>query len=236
IYLGGKVYLAGPYKGAPLSLAIVTPAVSGPYDLGNVVVRTAIHVDPLDAHVTALSDPLPQIFEGIPLRLRSVQIRLDRPHFALTPTNCSGFQVGAAITGTQGTVADMASHYQVANCTLLPYKPSLGIRLSGGLNRRGHPALHATLRSQPGEANSKEIAVTMPPNELLDNSHIGTGCTRVDFAADNCPDRSMVGEATIQTPILEKSLTGKVYLRSSEHRLPDLALKLKGQVEIENLA
>lgn len=236
IYINGRVYLAGPYKGAPLSLAIVVPAVSGPYDLGNVVVRTAINVNPLDAQVTAISDPLPQIFEGIPLRLRSVQIRLDRPHFALSPTNCSRFQVQADISGDQGTTADMATHYQVANCNLLPYKPSLTMRLTGGLNRRGHPALHATLRSQPGEANSKEIAVTMPPNELLDNSHIGTVCTKVDFAADTCPPRSMVGSAKITSPILDKPLVGQVYLRSSQHRLPDLALKLKGQVEIENLA
>jgi hypothetical protein len=236
VYLPGTVYLAGPYKGAPLSLAIVTPAVSGPYDLGNVVVRTALKVDPLTAQVTAVNDPLPQIFEGIPLRLRSIQIRLDRTHFALNPTNCSPFNVAGAITGDQGTTVSLASHYQVANCRLLPYKPALSLKLTGGLNRRGHPALHATLRSQAGEANSKEISVSMPPNELLDNSHIGTVCTRVDFAADACPDPSLVGNAKIISPILDQPLTGNVYLRSSAHRLPDLALKLKGQVEIENLA
>ena len=99
LYVPGKVYLAGPYKGAPLSLAVITPAVSGPYDLGNVVVRVALHVDPTDAQITAVSDPLPQILEGIPLRLRSVRINLDRPNFALNPTNCNPFAVGAKVIG-----------------------------------------------------------------------------------------------------------------------------------------
>jgi hypothetical protein len=236
IYLGGKVYLAGPYKGAPLSLAIVTPAVSGPYDLGNVVIRTALNVNPVDAHVTAVSDQLPIIFEGIPLRLRSIQIRLDRPGFALSPTNCSRFDVRGLITGDQGAQSDMASHYQVANCRLLPYEPALSLRLTGGLNRRGHPAIHAILKSKAGEANSKEISVSMPKNELLDNSHIGTVCTRVDFAADSCPSKSLIGNAKIITPILDQPLSGPVYLRSSAHRLPDIALKMKGQVDIEATA
>ena len=236
IYFNGTVYLAGPYKGAPLSLAFVVPGVSGPYDLGNVVVRTAVDVDPVSAQIRAFSDPLPLIFEGIPLRLRTLQISLDRPGFALSPTNCSPFDVRGQVTGDQGTQSDLASHYQVANCRLLPYKPGLGLRLTGGLNRRGHPAIHATLRSKPGEANSKEISVSMPENELLDNSHIGTVCTRVDFAADNCPAKSLIGSAKITTPILDQPLAGSVYLRSSSHRLPDIALKMKGQVDIEATA
>ena len=189
-----------------------------------------------DAQISAFSDPLPLIFEGIPLRLRTLQISLDRPGFALSPTNCSPFDVRGQVTGDQGTQSDMASHYQVANCRLLPYKPGLGLRLTGGLNRRGPPAIHATLRSKPGEANSKEISVSMPENELLDNSHIGTVCTRVDFAADNCPAKSLIGSAKITTPILDQPLAGSVYLRSSSHRLPDIALKMKGQVDIEATA
>ena len=126
LYVSGKVYLAGPYKGAPLSLAIVIPAVSGPYDLGNVVVRTALDVDPRDAHVTAISDPLPQIIEGIPLRLRHIRVNLDRPDFTLNPTNCDPLSVGAR-SWDEGAVAHYV-RYQVANCALLPYGPRLTIR------------------------------------------------------------------------------------------------------------
>lgn len=236
VYLPGKVYLAGPYKGAPLSLAVITPAVSGPYDLGNVVVRTAIRVDPLDAHVTAVSDPLPQIFEGIPLRLRSIRISLDRPNFTLNPTNCDPLQIGVAILGDQGTESDQAVRYQVANCAILPYEPSLDIDLTGGLKRRGHPAIHATLTSNPGEANTRAVSVALPKGEQLDNSHLGTVCTRVDFAKDACPAGSLLGNVEVRSPLLDEPLTGFAYLRSSQEGLPDLALKLKGQIEVEAAA
>ena len=105
VYLPGKVYLAGPYKGAPLSLAVITPAVSGPYDLGNVVVRAALHVNPETAQITAVSDPLPQILQGIPLRLRSILIELNRQNFTLNPTNCDPFSVGSQVSGNQGAQA-----------------------------------------------------------------------------------------------------------------------------------
>jgi hypothetical protein len=236
VYLPGKVYLAGPYKGAPLSLVIVTPAVSGPYDLGNVVVRVALNVDPVDAHVTAVSDPLPSIVEGVPLRLRAIRVSLDRPDFTLNPTNCDRFQVSGAILGDQGTEVDRASHFQVANCAILPYGPGLSMRLTGGVNRRGHPAIHTTFTTQPGEANSRVISVALPKGEQLDNSHLGTVCTKVDFAKDACPAGSRIGNVTVDTPLLDQPLKGYAYLRSSQEGLPDLALKLTGQVDIEAAA
>src|SRR5262249_2866659 len=131
VYVAGKVYLAGPYNGAPLSLLTVIPAVSGPYDLGNVAVRAAIEVDSTTAQVTAVSDPLPQIIEGIPLRTRSILINLDRPDFTLNPTNCDGFAVKAQISGSEGAIAPAASHFQVANCGTLPFSPKLALRFSG---------------------------------------------------------------------------------------------------------
>jgi hypothetical protein len=233
VYVTGKVYLAGPYKGAPLSLEAVIPAVSGPYDLGNVAVRAAINVDPVTAQVTAISDPLPQILEGVPLRARSILLSLDRPHFVFNPTNCDPFSIDAAVFGDEGGHVSLGSHFQVANCAELPYGPKLALTLTGGLRRRGHPAIHALLTAAPGEANSREITVTLPKGELLDNSHIGGVCTRVNFAADTCPSSSLVGNATVRTPILDRPLSGDVYLRSSSHELPDLALDLEGQLEIE---
>jgi hypothetical protein len=236
LYTQGKVYLAGPYKGAPLSLEVVIPAVSGPYDLGNVAVRVAIEVNPETAQVTAVSDPLPQILEGIPLRARSIRVDLDRPNFALNPTNCNPFSVTAAIAGNEGARANLASLYQVGNCASLPFAPRLALRLTGGLNRLGHPAIHAVLSTASGEANPSSISVTLPPNELLDNAHFGSVCTKVDFAAQSCPAGSLIGHAEVKTPLLDKPFTGSVYLRSSGKGLPDLALDLYGQIHIEAVA
>ena len=233
LYTSGRVYLAGPYKGAPLSLATVVPAVSGPYDLGNVVVRVALRVDPVTAQITAVSDPLPQIIEGIPLRLRSVLVDLDRSNFTLNPTNCNPFEIASTITGSEDGVARPSSHFQVSNCRNLDYGPRLSLKLSGGLNRRGHPAIRAVLTTGPNEANSRRVSVTLPEGEQLDNAHIVTICTRVQFAADNCPDGSRIGTAEAQTPLLDQPLKGNVYLRSSSNELPDLVADLRGQVDVE---
>jgi hypothetical protein len=236
VYVGGKVYLAGPYKGAPLSLAVVTPVLSGPYDLGTVVVRVALNVDPSTLEIDAVADPLPQIVQGILLRLRSVQLNLDRPGFTLNPTNCDPHSVAAQITGTEGTAASLIEHFQVANCATLPFAPKLALRLSGGVNRRGHPAIHAVVRTQPGEANPRSISVTLPSSELLDNAHIGNVCTRVQFAKQACPPGSLLGHAEVTTPLLSQPLVGSAYLRSSGPGLPDLALDLYGQIHIEAAA
>ncbi len=233
LYVPGKVYLAGPYKGAPLSLVVVVPAVSGPYDLGNVAIRAAIKVDPVTAQVTTVSDPLPQIIEGIPLRTRSIQVNLDRPNFALNPTNCGPLSVGAVVSGDEGATANLGSHYQVANCAGLPFGPNLALSLKGGTRRTDHPALTATLTAKPGEANIASTVVTMPHSMFLDNAHINGPCTRVQYAANACPRTSILGTARATSPLLAKPLEGLVYLRSSSHELPDLVAALKGQIDIE---
>jgi hypothetical protein len=233
VYVGGKVYLAGPYKGAPLSLVVVVPAVSGPYDLGNVAIRAAIRVDPITAQVTTVADPLPQILEGIPLRARSIRVALDRPDFAHNPTNCEPLAVDATVAGDEGAVSQLSFPYQVAGCAGLPYAPKLTLKLSGGVKRLGHPAIHAVLEAKPGEANTRRASVTLPKGELLDNAHIETICTRVNFAQGTCPAGSLIGQAEVTTPLLDQPLRGSVYLRSSEHELPDIALDLKGQFNIE---
>ena len=239
VSVSGAAYLAGPYKGAPLSLVFVVPAVSGPYDLGNVAVRTALYVDPLTARVHAVSDPLPQILEGVLLRTRSIEIDLDRhdseghPNFTLNPTNCDPFAVGATAYGDQGAQVARSTHFQVANCADLPYGPRLSLRLTGGIKRRGHPAIHAAFDARPGEANTSRVQVTLPKGELLDNAHIGTVCTKPLFAARACPKGSLLGTATVTTPILDHPLTGRAYLRSSVHELPDIAIDLTGQVDFQ---
>jgi hypothetical protein len=233
LFLPGSVYLAGPYGGAPLSLAVVTPAVSGPYDLGNVVVRAGISVDPVTADVTTTSDPLPQILGGVPLRIRTVRISLDRPDFMLNPTNCDQFATLTAITGSEGGNAVPGAPYQAANCASLAFAPKLSLSFTGGTKRRGHPALQAVIRRGEGEANVGRAVVTLPKGEQLDNAHINSPCTRVQFAADKCPPESVIGSAVAETPLLDRPLQGPVYLRSSSHDLPDLVADLKGQFDIE---
>jgi hypothetical protein len=225
----GKVYLSGPYKGAPLSLSVVTPIVEGPYDLGNIVNRVALHVDPTSAAITASSDPLPQIVEGIPLRLKSVLINLDRQDFTLNPTNCDPFAVTSLLTGGEGATAAPGMHFQVANCSSLGFEPKLTTRLKGSTKHGGHPALTATLSQEPnGESNISRAVVALPRSEFLDNEHIGTICTRVQFAAESCPAGSVYGRARAISPLLDTPLEGSVYLRSSSHTLPDLVAALKG--------
>ena len=233
LYNAGKVYLAGPYKGAPLSFETVVPAVSGPYDLGNVAVRSAIYVDPITAQLRTVSDPIATILQGVPLRVRETLIDLNRPNFIVNPTNCDPFTIDGTVFGDEGAQASFHPRFHVANCAELDYAPQLALRLSGGVRRRGHPAITATLTAGAGQANSRRISVTLPKGELLDNSHIGTVCTRVAFAAKNCPANSRIGSVTASTPLLDQPLTGSVYLRSSSHDLPDLALDLKGQIDVE---
>src|SRR5205085_2107643 len=140
------------------------------------------------------SDPLPQILEGVPLRLRSIQISLDRPGFALNPTDCDRFGVSVIAAGTEGGEARETDPYQVANCADLAFGPKLGLGL-GGTKRRAHPALTANLTTGPGEANIAKAIVTMPHSMLLDNAHIKAPCTRPQYAADACPPGSVLGTA-----------------------------------------
>jgi hypothetical protein len=232
-YASGKAYLTGPYKGAPLSLAIVTPAVAGPFDLGNVVVKTALQVNPETAKVTAVSDPLPTILQGIPLDVRSVAVSLDRPDFTLNPTSCDPMEVTGSLTSTLGQAAPLANRFQVGECTRLGFKPNLRIKLKGSTKRTGNPALTATVTyPSGGYANIASASVALPHSEFLDQGHIKTICTRVQFAADQCPAGAIYGKAKATTPLLDQPLEGPVYLRSSSNPLPDLVVDLRGQIHV----
>lgn len=231
-YVAGKAYLAGRYKGAPLSLAIVTPAVAGPYDLGTVVVRAAIQVDPETTQITAKSDPIPSILEGIPLNVRSIALRMDRPHFTLNPTDCEAMSVTAAAVSVLGQAAQLSNRFQVESCAGLGFKPKLNLRLEGKTTRGGHPRLQAVLKARPGDANIGKASVNLPHSEFLDQAHIKTVCTRVQFAASACPAGSIYGHARAVTPLLDRALQGPVYLRSSSHKLPDLVADLNGQIHV----
>jgi hypothetical protein len=228
-YVQGHAYLAGPYKGAPLSLAIITPAVAGPFDLGTVVTRVALHVEPDTAQIHAVSDPLPTILDGIPLDVRSVALKMDRPEFTLNPTSCNPMAILGIATSALGQSAPLSQPFQVGGCTSLPFKPKLSLRLKGSVKRSSTPRLIANLKARPGEANVGAAQVKLPHAVFLDQAHIRTVCTRVQFAADACPAGSIYGKAEATTPLLGYPLSGSVYLRSNPaHLLPDLVAKLKG--------
>ena len=192
-----------------------------------------MNVNPVTAQVSAVSDPLPQIIEGIPLRTRRIQVNLDRPDFALNPTNCNPSQVAATIYANEGAAAQRSAPFQVANCAALGFGPKIGIKVLGPMKRLGHPRLRAILRPGAGEANLASTSAALPHSEFLDSSHIRTVCTRADYAAKQCPADSIYGYATAYTPILDQPLSGPVYLRSSGKPLPDLVLALHGQVDVE---
>jgi hypothetical protein len=234
LHTQGNAYLAGPYKGAPLSLAVITPAIAGPFDLGTVVVRIALNIDPETAKVSATSDPLPHILYGIPLDVRQIAFQLDRPDFTLNPTSCDPMSITGALTSTTGQASPLSVPFQVGGCSTLGFKPKLALKLKGGTTRGAHPALSATLTypTTGKYANVKTAQVTLPHSEFLDQAHIGTVCTRVQFAADQCPAKSIYGKATATTPLLSDPLAGPVYLRSSSHELPDLVVALHGQVDV----
>jgi hypothetical protein len=242
-YPHGKVYLAGPYQGAKLSIVAITTAKVGPFDLGNVVIRQALKVDPDTAEVTAdgsSADPIPHILQGIVVHARDIRVYVDRQNFILNPTSCERMSATASVSGL-GSPVDVSSPFQAADCASLGFKPQLALSLSGGTKRGDTPKFKAVLTARPGDANIGAAVVTLPHSEFLEQAHIRTVCTRVQFSAgsgngEQCPKGSIYGRVTAATPLLDEPLTGPVFLRSSSHKLPDLVAALhSGKVDI-NLA
>jgi uncharacterized repeat protein (TIGR01451 family) len=231
--VAGHAYLAGPYEGAPISLAIITPAVAGPFDLGDVVVRVALYVDTETTRIHAVSDPIPTILEGIPLDVRSITLNMARPNFTLNPTSCEETAFTGSALSVLNAAAPLSERFQVGGCPALGFKPKLSLHLTGGTKRRGHPAITAVLQMPAGGANISATQVALSSTELLDNAHIKNPCTRTDFVAGACPPGSVLGYARAQTPLLDQPLEGPVYLMTGfGHKLPDLVADLNGQLHI----
>jgi hypothetical protein len=241
VKLAGNAYLAGPYHGAPLSLATITPAVSGPFDLGTVVVRVALNVNPETAQINAVSDAIPDVFGGVKLDIRSIDVNVDRAKFMLNPTNCAAGATSGTINGGGADPASssawstyaVSAAYQATECNKLAFKPKLFTRLYGPTKRAKNPRIRAILEAREGDANLTRAALTLPHSLFLDQSHIKTVCTRVQLAAKACPKASVYGHAEAKTPLLDRKLKGPVYLVSSSDKLPNLVADLRGQVNIQ---
>lgn len=241
----GRAYLTTGYKGAPFGLSMVVRAIAGPFDLGDVVVRGALSIDPVTTRVTVSTDPFPTILQGIPLQLRDVRLVVDRPGFSMSPTNCDPHAVDATAFSTLGARHAMSAPYQVTNCAALALKPKLSLTLTGkGQTTDGkHPGINARLTQRPGESNLDKVAVTLPEALALDPENAQALCKPEQAAAKACPATSIVGKAKAIS-VLHEPLQGPVYFvegvridRKSGRKiktLPNLFIPLKGEgVEVD---
>jgi hypothetical protein len=232
----GRAYITGPYKGARYGLSIVVPAVAGPFDLGNVIVRAAIFVDRQTAALKIVSNPLPTILEGIPLDVRDVRFAVDRPRFTINPTSCAEKRVAATVTSTAGAVAHPSDRFQAVECANLALAPKLQLTVgSKGHTRPGRSTpISTTLTQGKGQTNLRSVSVTLPGtlNALL--PVINRACKLAEFQADKCGARARVGSAVAVTPLLRDPLRGSAYFVKNPARvLPDLMIALRGAVDLD---
>jgi len=244
-YAPGRIYLAGPHGGSPLSLVTINSATVGPFDLGTIVIRSAFDVDERTAQLaidSAASDRIPHIIDGVPLHLRNIRIYMDRFQFTHNPSSCEASALVSTLTGSgadfstpaDDSTATVGKHFQLLNCLTLGFRPRLGLRLRGTARRGGYPSLRASFVSRGArDSNLKRIEVEMPHSLFLAQNHIRTVCTREQFAAERCPKGSIYGRAVANTLLFDEPLRGNVYLRSSSNKLPDLVADLRsGAVRI----
>lgn len=247
VYAPGKVYLAGPYNGSNLSIVAITAGVVGPFDIGTIVVREALRVNPETAEVfidATGSDPIPHIILGVPVHLRDIRAYVDRPEFVLNPTDCTPTSTASTVLGAGldfASEADdnpvtVATRFQAADCAALPFKPQLSLRLVGGTKRGKFPKLVSHLAMNGiGEAGIDHAQIVLPHSEFIENAHFNNICTRVQFKegagnGSSCPAGSIYGHARAVTPLLSEPLEGPVMLRSNpERKLPDVVAALHNQ-------
>ncbi len=233
ISLPGRIYLTGPYKGAPYGESVVVPAVAGPYNLGDVVVRGAIRINPATAQATIESDPFPTIVQGIPVRLRAVQASVDRPEFTLNPTNCTPMAIGAELVSKEGASAAESSPFQVANCQGLPFKPTLTASTQGQASKADGASLDVNVTSAGlGQANIAKVDLQLPPQLPSRLTTIQKACPEALFDANpgSCDEGSLIGTATVHTPLFTNPLSGPGYLVShGDAEFPDVEFVLQGE-------
>jgi hypothetical protein len=229
---GGEVYLTGPYKGAPFGLSIVVPANAGPFHLGNVVVQAAINVNPTTGAATVTSNALPQSRDGVPFRLRTVNVDINRPGFIFNPTGCGVKQITATITAAQGASAGVASPFQATGCQGLPFKPEFTETSQANATKANGASLTVKIKQAAGESNIAKTDVQLPlqlPSRL---TTLQKACLESQFNANpaGCPEGSDIGTGTAVTPVLKAPLTGPAYLVShGGAAFPDVEFVLQGE-------
>jgi hypothetical protein len=226
------VYLTEKYGGAPFGLSIVVPAEAGPFNLGTVIVRAKIDVNPATAQVSIESEPMPTILQGIPLDVKAIHVEVNKPEFMFNPTNCDELHVDGTIGSAEGASAPVSSRFEAANCASLPFKPSLTAQTHAHHTRKGGSYLKVKITAKAGEANLAKVRVTLPKKLPADLNTLNMSCTEAQFAANpsDCPKASFVGTAVVHTPVLTEPLRGPAIFVSHGHaKFPDLALVLQGE-------
>ncbi len=230
---GGRVFITGPYGGAPFGLEIVTPAKAGPFDLGFVTVRSKLFIDPHDASVTIVSDPLPTQIRGIPLQLKRILVSVDRPGFQFNGTSCDPTSITGTITGDEGASVPVSNAFQLGGCEGLPFAPKLSASVDGHASRTNGVTFRVTVESGGlGQANIKKVNLQIPVQLPSRLTTLQKACTEATFAANpaNCSPESIIGTATIRTPVLSSPLTGPAYLVSRGGAgFPDVEFVLQGE-------
>ncbi|HEV2999012.1 MAG TPA: hypothetical protein VGX16_07880, partial [Solirubrobacteraceae bacterium] len=239
-YLPGSVYITGPYEGEPYGLVVVVPAIAGPFNLGTIVVRAGVGIDPTDAHLRISSQPLPRIVDGIPLQVKTVSISIDRPDFMFNPTGCGAKGVGGTIGSAEGLSADVSSPFQVSGCAALGFAPKLKVSTAGHTSRGNGASLRIRLLTKGGpsanpngpiEANMRRFEVNLPRLLPARLTTLQQACPEALFEQNPaaCPHGSDVGFAKAATPILATPLQGPVYLVShGGQKYPELVAVLQG--------
>lgn len=237
------VYLTGPYDGAPFGLTIVDHAEAGPINLGPVIVRAAVGVDPHTAQIIVRSQPLPQMLEGIPLQLRTINVTIDREGFIFNPTSCEPQTITATLSASDGTAVPVSNRFQAADCSALTFTPSISVSTDAPhATVRGHGAsllVHLGAKEGPGatptapaEANIKRVDVQLPTALAARLTTLQMACLESTFAANpaTCPAASNVGFAKAVSPALSSALTGPAYLVSHGGKaFPELVVILQGE-------
>ncbi len=238
--IGGNVYLTGPYEGSPFGLSIVTNAVAGPFNLGLVIVRARISVDPENSTLTITTDEtgahaLPQIVFGVPLRLQRITVNVDRPNFMFNPTNCAALQINSVVSGNQNATAKVSSPFAVGGCKSLVFKPRFGVSTNGHTSRASGASLDARLSYPAGaianDANIAKVKVSLPKQLPSRLTTLQKACPAATFDANpaTCPAASVVGIARASTPLLPVGLSGPVYFVShGGEAFPSLIVVLQG--------
>jgi hypothetical protein len=235
-YETGKVFFTGPYDGAPFGLSIVVPATAGPFNLGNVVVRAALFIDPHTTQVTALSSPLPQILDGIPLHIRSIDLTLNAREFTLNPTSCTQMSIAGSIQSTTGAIAGVSSPFAAAGCKNLAFAPKLTASTTAKASKAKGASLLVKVSYPAGalgaDANIKSVKVELPkalPSRL---TTIQQACTETVFNQNpaSCPAGSDIGTVTATTPVLPVPASGPMFLVShGGAAFPDVVAILQGE-------
>ena len=231
-YVTGKVFFTGPYGGAPFGLSVVVSAAAGPFDLGNVLVRVALFVDPHTAQVTAVSGPLPQKLDGVPLRIRTLSVSLDAHEFVLNPTNCSQLSITGVIHSATGANAGVGSPFAASGCKKLAFKPSLSASTKGKTSKAGGASLTIKVGSGTGQANISKVRLVFPKQLPARLTTLQKACTENQFNTNpaGCPAGSVIGTAAAHTAILKNALTGPIYLVShGGAAFPDAVVVLQGE-------